>query len=129
MFELAIKAASVLISSADLLDKLGKVRREKLATYFDEIAKVMRDYVETIDKGEDPPPLCQKLAVLAQNIRDVTAPVLESDKVDSLVNQLENACSNWKKLDRSNKTDNDILKEILSTAGSFEAEAIVLRAK
>jgi hypothetical protein len=129
MFEIAIEAVRALISSADLLDKLGKVRREKLAIYFDEIAKVMRDYIETIDKGQDPPPLCQKLAVLAQNIREVTAPLLGSDKVDSLVNQLENACSNWKKLDRSDKADKDILKEIFSTAGSFEAEAIVLRAK
>lgn len=129
MFELAIDAVRLLISSADLIDKLGKERRNKLATYFDEIAAVMRDYVETIDKGEEPPPLCQKLAVLAQNIRDLTAPVLESDKVDSLVNQLENTCSNWRKLDHSDKADKDILSEIISTAGSFEAEAIVLRAK
>jgi hypothetical protein len=126
MFELTIEAAKALISSAGMLNKLGKERRTNLATYFDEISKVMREYVDIIEGGGEPPPLCKKLAKLAKSIRDVAGHTLKSDEV-------ENACSNWRKLDRSDTPGNtsykDCLNELLSTAGSFEGAAIVLRAK
>ena len=46
---------------------------------------------------------------------------------------MESVCSNWRKLDNSNqennKTNKQMLREILDAAGSFEGEAIVLRAQ
>jgi len=133
MFELAIEAAKALVGSVDALNKLGNERREKLATYFDMTAEVMRDYATEIERGGEPPPLCKKLDKLAKNIRNLAENTLTSDEIDSLVNEFENACSNWSKLDnssaRDHKLDKNHLKDLLSTAGSFEGEAIVLRTK
>jgi hypothetical protein len=132
MFELAIEAAKALVGSAEALNKLGNERREKLATYFDSTAQVMRTYVVAIENGEEPPPLCEKLSKLASKMRELTKSTLPSDEVDSLLNEFENACLNWKKLDFPNagehSTNKDLLRNILSTAGSFEGEAILLRA-
>lgn len=133
MFELLIEAAKGLIGSAGLLNKLGKERRTNLATYFDEIGKVMREFVDIVESGKEPPPLCKKLKQLAKDIRVVAGRTLKSKEIDDLVDELKNACENWQKVARRDAHGNisykDHLTELLSTAGSFEGAAIVLRAK
>jgi len=133
MFELVLKTASFLVNTAEILIDLGPKRRAKLATYFDNISNVMQTYVDKIRIGEEPPPLCAELTQYAKAIRDVSKRRLKPNQIESLVNELENACSNWRKLDRTdspvNQSYKDVLNELDSAAASFRGFANVLRAK
>ena len=131
MFELAIEAAKALASAAGTLIKLGNERRTKLASYFDNISNAMKKFVDSRRQGKESAGLCAELAQYAKAIRDVASPTLQPEEIERLVNELENACSNWKKLSLTDIPDNQLydeyLDEIESAAGSFRGFANVLR--
>ena len=116
-----------------MLNKFSKERRDALASVFDETAKVMRVYVETIGRGEEPPPLCFKLEAIVNDMPELTKKILTGKEMDRLASEMLTVCKNWRKLDSSNqanaKTNKRILREIENAAGYFEGNAITLRGK
>ncbi len=66
---------SFFVSAATALGKLtnwfaarNKDQRERIATYFDQIAACLREVAERIEAGEAPRDTCRRLAVFADEI-------------------------------------------------------------
>ncbi len=128
-----IEAAKALVSAAGTLQKLGNARRAKLASYFDNISKVLQGFVNMKRQGKQSPGPCAELAVYAKAIRDVASPTLGADEVERLAVELANACQNWEKLTPTEALDihsyDAYLDQLEEAAGHFRGFANVLRAR
>jgi hypothetical protein len=133
MISTVIEAAKALVGAAGTLQMLGNERRAKLASYFDNISKVLQGFVDMTRQGEQSTGPCAELAEYAKAIRDVASPTLRADEVERLADELTNACENWQKLTPAGAPGtysyDTYLNEIEKAAGHFRGLANVLRAK
>jgi hypothetical protein len=133
MFSLVVQAAQALKDAAGTLHQLGNERRAKLANYFDNISKVLQQFVDMTREGKHSPGPCAELAQYAEAIRDVAAPTLPGDKIEALADQLAHVCQNWQKIAPTGapgaQAYDAYLGELEAGAGAFRGLANVIRSK
>jgi hypothetical protein len=133
MFGLIIDAAKGLMDAGTALHQLGSERRARLATYFDNISKVLQDFVDMTRQGKQSAGPCAELAQYAEAIREVASPTLPGDRVEALAEQLAHVCRNWQQLAPTGEPGGHAydahLSELEAGAGAFRGLANVMRAR
>lgn len=132
MFGLVLEAAKALMGAGTTLKQLGNERREKLATYFDNISEVLQGFVDMSRQGKRSAGPCGALAQYAEDIRKVASPSLPEDKIEKLADQLAHVCRHWQQLVPAGEPGGHAydahLNELEAGAGAFRAHAAALRA-
>lgn len=66
-----LSVASLLGNLSGWLEKQARQDRERMATYFDQIAACLREVAERIETGDPPRDTCRRLAVYASDLEQI----------------------------------------------------------
>ena len=66
-----LSAASAFGSLFGWFRKEDRARKDRVAAYFDQIAACLREVAERIESGDPPRDTCSKLAVYAEELREI----------------------------------------------------------
>lgn len=129
-----IEAAKALISGATTLQKLGDDRRYKLASYFDEISKVLLTIVERKAKGEKSSDVCAELSVYSEKLSEIGRSTVSATELQRLADELQQAQHSramlfFTEVPGQDSYDDEYIEQLNEAAGVFRGLANTFRAK
>jgi hypothetical protein len=128
--ETILDVAGKLFGLRDQLSKARRDRKDRIATYFDQLGKTLAEVAESLRQGQVPHGKCEAMRVYATELPETVKDVIDVQKAQEYARQLADAYEVERLFgELSGAPDREAkLVQLERAAGLFEALATTVRA-